>query len=508
MAHRLNLGFLASFLSAAAMLTACGTNPDQVGGSQTRSSNRDLHFTVSSYNAENIWDEVDGNSVAYTDFADKTSNWLKDKMFARKGQILIDVLRAAGSPDIVGLQEIESGGNESHSLELIKNELAELGYHYLALGKQAEPTAVTTAVISKFPIVENRSLLFSGDESSRDPQVVTVDVQGKRLTVYVNHWKSARGDAPKETEEQRMAAAKLVRDDLNNLLAKNPATDAIVLGDFNSDYNSNVAFDMKTGLIDVLKASGNLVDILSRKTDKLYNLWFDMPVDERCTVNFEDRRRCLDNMLLTDTLFDNSGVQYVPGSFRVFGKGNSAEEKMMINANGAPFRWQTKLTKRNKEVTFTKHVGVGVSDHLPLVGEFVVTAKNDAATKISVPNASSTEFGPKESPALKPLLCKGELTEDLLKTDFSDNQAFKKCVALTKGNLKIKMLTDHDIGVEINGVDVMITANAPLTRHKDLLRGTIQKQKGKHLDAIVGRVGWDYGYPAIFIDSADDIKIR
>lgn len=507
MAHRLNLGFLASFILTSALLTACGSNPHQTDFSQTLSERRDVRFTVSSYNAENIWDEVDGNSVAYTDFADKSSNWLKDKMFSRKGQVLVDVLRKAGSPDIVGLQEIESAGNKSHSLELIKKDLATLGYHYFALGKQDEAVAVTTAVISKFPIVENRALLFSGDESSRDPQVVTVDVEGKLLTVYVNHWKSARGDAPTETEEQRIAAAKLVREDLNKLLAANPATDAIVLGDFNSDYNSNIAFNMKTGLIDVLKASGNLVEILSGKTDKLYNLWFDMPVDQRCTVNFQDRRRCLDNILLTDTLFDQNGIQYVPGSFRVFGHGNSADEQMMTNANGAPFRWQTKLTKKGKEVIFTRHMGVGVSDHLPLIGEFVVTTRNDLS-KISVPNASATEFGPKESPELKPFLCKGEATEDLLKTDFSENKAFKKCVELKKGNLKIKMLTNHDLGVEINGVDVMITANAPLTRHKDMLRGSIQKQKGKHLDSIVGRVGWDYGYPAIFIESADDIKIR
>ena len=332
-----------------------------------------LKISIGTYNVENFWDDTPGNSTPYDDFGPQTSNWYSDEIYLVKAKHVAEALQLAGAPDIMALEELESGFNNSHVLELLKPELENMGYKYFALGQQnsADPTAVTTGVISKFPILSNERLDFVGPtngdsgsvgvnvlSSARDPQVVTVDVSGTKVRVYASHWKSRLGDFA-AGEAMRVAIAKLIKADIDSVRAKNPTLDVVVMGDFNSDQSER---PMVSGL-----QLANTKEALKNTTaSNTYDLWFELQESDRCSYVFKGQRQCIDHIVVNSTAFDGKGLDFVEGSFRVVGHGDAAE-KTLVGSNGTPYRWQERKNKG-----FTSHPGEGYSDHLPLVADFIL----------------------------------------------------------------------------------------------------------------------------------------
>jgi predicted extracellular nuclease len=330
--------------------------------------------TVATYNVENFWDDIEANSGEqnYDEYVKNASNWYSEQMYAKKAHNLADALRMAGAPDIVAMQEIESAGNTSRSLEILKPYIENMGYKYFALGKQTpgNPVSVTTAVISKYPITYNANLNFtissegsksdetmsSSNSSARDPQVVNVDINGTTLRLYVAHLKSRRGDYA-SGDAMRFAAASLMRKDIEVQKAKNPLMDVIVMGDFNSDETER---PLTEGLLS--SSDKNNMKMDSSNPD-MYNLWFELPSAERCSYMHSGQLWCLDHILTSASLFDGKGLDLVEGSFQVVGhNGGEAAERLMKNDGRTPFRWGMQRSRNGSRFT-----GTGYSDHLPLV---------------------------------------------------------------------------------------------------------------------------------------------
>lgn len=208
--------------------------------------------------------------------------------------------------------------------------------------------AHTNAVFSKFPITH--SALHRLDQA-RDIIEAEIDVQGHPLTVYVNHWKS--GASNPDREPIRVGNARVLRGLIDAKLAENPQADIIVAGDLNSHYNHSDLFpDIETGINDVLGSSG--VEDFSE--NDLYNLWFELPPEERYAEVWRGRRGTLMHMLVTPGLYDDAGVSYVDGSF----------DKLVLpglnaDAIGRPVRWN-----------FAGETGGGSTDHFPVYARFKV----------------------------------------------------------------------------------------------------------------------------------------
>lgn len=344
-------------------------------------------LTIATYNVENFWDDLDANSgtANYAEYEKNGSNWYTDKMYTVKAQHVADAIRMAGSPDIVAMQEFESANNTGRSLEILKPYVEALGYKYFALGQQNpnNPVAVTTAVISKYPIVKNDRLDFkmksnsqqdqggeSLNSSARDPQVVSIDVNGQPLRLYTAHWKSKRGDQ-QSGDAMRTAIAELIKSDIESQVSANPQLDVLVMGDFNSDYNER---PLQEGL-----KSTDDKDNLKRdlSSDKMYNLWFELQANERCSYVHQGDLQCLDHILTNANLFDGKGIDLVENSFEVVGhNGGEAAQKLVRNDGRTPNRWG--MQKNNGKAFFT---GTGYSDHLPLVGTFKLPALCTATSK-------------------------------------------------------------------------------------------------------------------------------
>ncbi|NBW80387.1 hypothetical protein EBR21_01410, partial [bacterium] len=359
------------------------SNDSTANNPAVQGCNSNAIITIATYNVENFWDDKSDNSGAqtYDEFKQDGSNWYSGKMYQVKAQHFAEAVRLAGAPDIVAMQEFESANNAGRSLEILKPYVESMGYKYFALGQQNpnNPVAVTTAVMSKFPISKNDRLDFSMsasqfssgslanetlsslNSSARDPQVVMIDVQGQPVRLYTAHWKSRRGDAD-SGDVMRMAIAELIKHDIDEQRSANPALDMLVMGDFNSDYNERPLQDGMNSTDDKNLMKSDL------SSDKMFNLWFELPSSERCSYMHSGELQCLDHMLVNSSLFDGKGIDLVDQSFQVVGhNGGEAAQKLLRNDGRTPNRWG--MQKNNGSAFFT---GTGYSDHLPLVAKFKI----------------------------------------------------------------------------------------------------------------------------------------
>ena len=250
------------------------------------------------------------------------------------------IVNKMGSPDIIGLQEIQdndgSEGQDAISADLtyegIINAVLDLGgpqYYYvdidpipgsdggISLGNIRQgfiyrldsglQLAEAPAGGSKDPVeilddngipslslnpgrIEPRNPAFY---SSRKPLVVKFIYEGQPLFIINNHLNSKGGDRPLfgefqppilDSEIQRNEQAQIVHDFVAELLAIDPNSRVVVLGDLN-DFQFSKPLDVLAG-------------------DVLDNLLLTLPHEERYTYIYEGNSQALDHILVSRSLVD------------------------------------------------------------------------------------------------------------------------------------------------------------------------------------------------------------
>jgi endonuclease/exonuclease/phosphatase family metal-dependent hydrolase len=477
----------------------------------TRSEKDNVALEIGTYNGENMWDDQTSPGFHYGDF-DKTSNWYADQIIPTKVAHVTEAVALAGAPDVLALEEVESAENKSRTLEILKPELKKLGYRYFALGQQGDtnPTAVTTAVISRYPILSNERLDFVFSDaslpakddaelktSSRDPQVATIAIGSSKIRVYASHWKS-KGSASPSGDKMRLAVAQLIHLDIQKSKISDPSIDVLVMGDFNTDY-----FD--SAVVTGLESTGNETLMLGSPTSKLYNLWFELPENDRCSYSFDGRRNCIDNILVSDGLFDKTGLSLIDNSFRVVGHQGLASQKLM-NGNGLPYRWQTRKTAESGGAASTLHLGLGYSDHLPLVASYVsfdpnspISVKSNKVTRSS-PSLTDLASGP--GPLDTIAKCETKNPKNLKQADLPNALALnQQCLEVPDVSLEIKLNpTDKRlVYVEIDGTKLNISATEAFTLNQSWLSEALNPLAGKgKITALLGRLGIQNGELTLF----------
>ena len=253
------------------------------------------------------------------------------------------------------------------------------GYHVATTNERprkhedGHAQAIRNLVFSKFPIKNVRS---HPTANARAILEVTVDAEGSPLTIFVNHWKSGAGDP--ETEVSRRANAKTLRTRIDELLASDPNADFIVAGDLNSHYNQKQRYRAMgtTAINDVLGSQGNELNLRGKDRD-LYNLWFELPSDQRGSDIYKDEWGTLMHLIVSRGLYDQNGVQYVDNSFAVLKFAG-----LNANALGLPNRWAR------------GSVPAGFSDHFPVYARFRVVGPGPKDKWMPLTRASETPEGP------------------------------------------------------------------------------------------------------------------
>ncbi|MDG5815277.1 hypothetical protein QA601_09320 [Chitinispirillales bacterium ANBcel5] len=323
--------------------------------------------TVAFYNVENLFDFVlDGTE--YREYRPGAFNWTEE-IQQRKVSLTADVIEALEA-DLMGLCEVEN----IRVLRELNDTLKNRGAHYPYLSVAKSTSAVTTALMSRFPIIRFRSHPVHFGSSHRYRSILEADVRIEQdsLKLFINHWPSKFNE-----ESSRLKAANILKQRLNSLPEN---TEYLILGDLNSNYNEHTTFHTegfndtrgRTGINYALSTAQTSPDCFTirykRPSDMVepmgrfihYNLWLELPENERRSYVFRGSGQTLDHFLLPPTLFNTTGFSYLSNSFEVF-----CWEGQLLR-DDVPFRWQMRFRGNQRY-----HVGEGYSDHLPVRAQFV-----------------------------------------------------------------------------------------------------------------------------------------
>ena len=384
-------------------------------------------FSIASYNVENLFDlNKDGNE--YSEFIpDTKANW-NEKNFNIKINNLTKVIKDLDA-DIIALQEIEN----RELMQLLLKKLP--NYKYYSFIKYTD-SAIGIGFLSKIKIKENKNLDVKVRNKIYRPILETTFVhENIEFKVFNNHWPSKAS-----AESYRVKYAKNLQDRVT-LLPED--YDYILIGDFNSDYNemqtfkTNHKLNNSRGITGINQILNTVIDdkfvtyddILKNEKRVHYNLWLDIPTNERFSSKYKGGNVTPDNILISPALFDTKKVSYIPNSFTVF-KPNYLYENNIVK------RWQM-----NENTLNTSHKGEGFSDHLPIYAKFSVD-KNDT-------NALKNQEENTEISTISDLYKKEKLTESI---------RLEEAIVIYKNEEKaiIKKLNDRAIYIYKNAKELKL----------------------------------------------------
>ena len=345
------------FLPLAALaLAACMASCSSVG--QAAAS---LRITVMSYNVDNLFDAED-SGLEYPEFSVSEGKW-DEARYRSRLERLAEVVRAAApdtkGPDVACLVEVE---NRRVLEELRRGQLASSGYARSVL-VPAPGQAVNCGILTRLPLLGLKAHgIDSRGNQGRYVLEASLDAGGRRLTVFLCHWKSKLGGA-EATEPERACAAALVARRAAEILAADPAAEVLVCGDFNEEPSEfakiggaypTALMPAGPGLAGGAAAVPGAACLLvtgspagaGRAEDGSPILYSPWSISDGWSYMLEGRRERIDGFLLSAGLLDGEGL-----SFESFGP---LDGDFLLDSSGVP-------------LPYNARTGAGYSDHLPIV---------------------------------------------------------------------------------------------------------------------------------------------
>jgi exonuclease III len=284
----------------------------------------------------------------YKEFIPNTKRWNQHKL-NKKINNIIDVLKTKDF-DIICLQEIES----KDALQLLINKLAKYKYSYFY---KKPKSAIGLSIISKYPIISNQIIKVQKyNPRSRDILKSTIKIDNKEFVIFINHWRSKRA-----AENTRIPYAISLMKHLKKI---DTATDYIILGDLNSNYNEDHTFkynkrlnntDGITAINQILNTSINNIlisknNILNQDQIVHYNLWLDKKRYNRYSYKYKGNKETPDNIILSSALFDNKNISYIDSSFDILYSKKQSDHLLIFASFSTNNNFEIKQNKLN-----TKH---------------------------------------------------------------------------------------------------------------------------------------------------------
>lgn len=313
---------------------------------------------ITSYNVENLFD-MQKNRSDYKEYQPNNKSRWNQKNFNIKVNNILKVIKELDS-DIIALQEIEN----KQMLQLLLRRLPK--YKYSSFTKYRN-SSIGLGFLSKIKIISSNDIdVKFSNKLFRPILETTFQMNNIEFKIFNNHWPSKR-----VAESYRVKFAKKLYDRIKKMPRD---YDYILMGDFNSNYNEfeTIYKDKRlnntqgiTGINQVLNTTINKKfvtydDILKRGKNVNFNLWLDLPYNDRFSNKYRGMNTTPDNIIIPPALFDNKKLTYIPKSFKVFKPNYLYKNKKIL-------RW-----KMNNKI----HQGVGFSDHLPISASFSTNQKD------------------------------------------------------------------------------------------------------------------------------------
>lgn len=236
-----------------ATLPATGEEPDLQG------------VSVVFYNVENLFDTQDDPRTNDNDFTPRGEyRWTRER-YTTKCRHLAEAISWTGAelPWLIGLAEVE---DRAVVEDLARTPPLDRGHYSIVHQDSPDERGIDVALLLReqgdgleLRSAEWLEVALAGDRT-RDVLYARLRLRGSDWHVFVNHWPS-RGGGQRETEPKRMAAAHVVRERVDRILAADPAARVLIMGDLNDGptdrsvqkgLRASCTVDVKADLFDLM----------------------------------------------------------------------------------------------------------------------------------------------------------------------------------------------------------------------------------------------------------------
>jgi predicted extracellular nuclease len=305
------------------------------------------NITVVFYNAENLFDVEDESGKEDDEFTPGgAKNWNLVKYEKKVNDIsrVISSVNEGDLPEIVGLCEVE---NERVVRDLIFTDLMSLGKYDLIHYESPDTRGIDCALIyrpAEFKVIDHFPVpvVFENDHAYKMRNILYVKGYTRNreeFHIFVNHWPSRIGGVEK-TEAGRLAAAGILKNQVDSIMAVSPNAHIIIMGDMNDEPKDR-------SLAEIINA-GN-----PWSSARLVNLMIPDDLSGRGSYNYQGDWKMFDNLIVNQNLLDDKGFRCIERRGYVFH--HDWMENMNRNSEIVPYR--TYLG--------TNYLG-GISDHFPV----------------------------------------------------------------------------------------------------------------------------------------------
>jgi hypothetical protein len=272
--------------------------------------------TVAFYNLENLFDTIDDitlNDEASPMMEQDPSR--REEIYKKKLANMARVIRKVGAeksqsaPAIIGVCEVEN----RKVLEDLVNHPLLLEYDYgIEHFNSPDRRGIDTGFLYKkreFKILNASTkelLIYDTEEGyriyTRDPIIVTGELNGDKMTFIVNHWPSRSGGEQK-SRSKRNAAALLNKAIIDSLHSIDAMSKIFVMGDLNDDPTNE-------SVKSILNAQKDREDV---NPQMVYNPYMQMHKEGYSTLIYRDSGNLFDQIMFTYPLLteaNQSGFKY------------------------------------------------------------------------------------------------------------------------------------------------------------------------------------------------------
>ena len=317
---------------------------------------QDKPYMVAFWNFENLFDIYDDPETHDEEFLPegvKKWNEIKyQKKLSNMERVIFDMASIQRDyPIVIGVSEIENRTvlEDFVSQPKIKGANYRICHFDSPDARGVDCAFLYRADVFKLEGSDNIKLEVEGlpDFRTRDLVVMWGTIDGEPFYFLVSHWPSRLG-GKEASQFKRDACAKQIRQIKDSLLAANPATKVIVMGDFNDDATD-------ASLEKIMGAKGKTKNL--EKGD-FFNPFVQMLRAGLGTLAYQDSWNLFDNICVTENLVNNE-----EGKLRLIkGKkyyGNIFTRPYMIQQEGQSKGYPLR--------TFvTNNFQNGFSDHFPV----------------------------------------------------------------------------------------------------------------------------------------------
>ena len=319
-------------------------------------SAQDKPYAVVFYNLENLFDiynDPETHDDEFTPQGAKQWNQIRyEKKLWNMERVLFDIAAIQKDyPIVIGVSEIE---NRKVLDDLVSQPKLRSANYRICHYDSPDARGVDVAFLYRSDVFklegsDNIKLHVEGlpNFRTRDLVVMWGTIEGEPFYFLVSHWPSRLG-GKEASQFKRDACAKQIREIKDSLLAENPATKVIIMGDLNDDATDD-------SIVEVMGAKGDVNEL--QKGD-FFNPFNEMLRAGLGTLAYQDEWNLFDNICVTENL-----VNAEKGKLHII-KG----KKFYGNIFTRPYMLQLEGQYKNYPLrTFvSNNFQDGYSDHFPV----------------------------------------------------------------------------------------------------------------------------------------------